>query len=136
MRRWKRAEPRSARGAPMMARDSKEEGKSTAIDGCTGATVRQPLRPLHVLQPEIAVDVYVRIGDRDRKCDGEPGQRPPSGGDDGLRRRRSATTARLVELLLAVHHDRFVHEVRGCAELIRYDTRDTLVVEQQQSPDR
>lgn len=114
-------------------------GKSTAIDGCcTGAAVRQPLRPLHVLQSEIAVDrVHVYVSDRDRKCDGERRWRPSSGGDDSLRRRRRASAARLVELhSLAVHDDRFVHEVRGCAELIRYDTRDTLVVEQQQSPDR
>lgn len=113
-------------------------GKSTAIDGCTGAAVRQPLRPLHVLQSEIAVDrVHVYVGDRERKWDGERRWRPSSRGDDSLRRRRRASAARLVELhSLAVHDDRFVHEVRGCAELIRYDTRDTLVVEQQQSPDR
>lgn len=113
-------------------------GKSTAIDGYTGAAVRQSLRPLHVLQSEVAIGrVYVHVSDRDWKCNGEPRWRPPSGGDDGLRHRRRLAASRLVELdSLAVHHDRFVHEVRGCAELIRYDTRDTLVVEQQQSPDR
>lgn len=49
MRRWKRTEPRSARGAPMMARDSKEEGESTAIDGlhrCSStAALTTPTRP-------------------------------------------------------------------------------------------
>jgi len=105
-----------------------------------GAAVRQPLRPLHVLQSSPAVDrLHVHVGDCDGECDGESGWRPwrTPGGDDSLRRGGCATTARLVKLeLLAVDHDRFVHEVRGCAELIRYVTRDTLVVEQQQSPDR
>lgn len=101
-----------------------------------GAAIRQSLRPLLIVQPAVAVDrVHVHTGGaRDSEC-GEHG-RPPPGGDDGLRRRRHFAAARVVELVLVVHHDRFVHEVRGCAELIRYDTRDTLVIEQQQSADR
>lgn len=100
-----------------------------------GAAIRQPLRPLLIVQPAVAVGrVHLDVGDRDGEC-GEPG-RPPPGGDDGLRCRRHFAAARIVELVLLVHHDRFVHEVRGCAQLIRYDTRDTLVVEQQQSADR
>lgn len=100
-----------------------------------GAAIRQSLRPLLILQPAVAVGrVHLHVGDRDTEC-GEP-RRPPSGADDGLRRWRHSTAARIVERALLVHHDRFVHEVRGCAELIRYDTRDTLVIEQQQSADR
>lgn len=116
-------------------RGKKDQPQSTA----TGAAVRQSLRPLHLLQSTSPVDrLHIDIGDRDGKCSGEPERRArrSPGGDDGLRRGGRVTTARLVELDLTVDHDRFVHEVRGCAELIHYDTRDTLVVEQQQSPDR
>lgn len=48
--------------------------KSTVIDGCVGAAIRQPLRPLHVLQSEVTVGcIYVHISDRDGKCNGESG---------------------------------------------------------------
>lgn len=98
---------------------------------CAGAAIRQSLRPLHVLQSTATIDrVHVHV-DRDREWVGESRRRrPPSGSDDGLRRRRRAAAARLVELrFLALYHNRFVHEVRSCAELICvYDTGDTIVV--------
>lgn len=87
------------------------------------------------MQPTIAVHgVHVDLGDG-RGKHWEP-ERIAPGGHGGLRHRRRSATIGFVELVLVVHHDRFVHEVRGCAKLLRDDTRDTLILEQQQSPDR
>lgn len=87
------------------------------------------------MQPAASVHgVHVDLGDG-RGERWEP-ERTAPGADGGLRHRRRSTTIGLLELVLVVHHDRFVHEVRGCAKLLRDDTRDTLVLEQQQSPDR
>lgn len=86
----------------------------------------QPTAPVH--------GVYVDLGDGRGEC-WEP-ERTSPGGDGGLRNRGRSATVGLLELILFVDHHRFVHEVRGCAKLLRDDTRDTLVLEQQQSPDR
>lgn len=100
-----------------------------------GTTVRQSLRSVQLVQSTIAVGgVHVDLGDGRGEC-WKP-ERIAPGGDSGLRDRRRSTTVGVLEFVLVVHHDRFVHEVRGCAKLLHDDTRDTLVLEQQQSPDR
>lgn len=87
------------------------------------------------MQPATPVnDVHVDLGDG--RCQRGESERTAPGGDRGLRDGGRPTTFGILELLLVIDHDRFVHEVRGCAKLLRDDTRDTLLVEQQQSPDR
>lgn len=100
-----------------------------------GSTIRQPLRPVQLVQPSSPVDdVHVDLGDGRRQH--RESERIAPGGDRGVRDGGRPTAVGILELVLVIDHDRFVHEVRGCAKLLRDHARDTLLVEQQQSPHR
>lgn len=87
------------------------------------------------MQPPAPVnDVHVDLGDG--RSQHRESERVAPGGDRGLRDGGRPATLGILELVLVIDHHRFVHEVRGCAKLLRDDTRDTLLVEQQQSPHR
>lgn len=98
------------------------------------ATVRQSLRPLHAVQSANPIDGLQHIRQqRERQQSLVAASRVKR----RLRDERRTAVAGLVECHLAAGDQyRLLHEVRGRAELLRRDARDTSALEQQQSAHR